>query len=56
VREQGPIPFGYSAVSTVRFVIWQAIRTGLKFWNIAETGESGNGVLTRVFLVSAIKV
>jgi SAM-dependent methyltransferase len=56
VREQGPIPFGYSTVSTIRFAVWQAIRIGLKFWNIAETGESGNGVLTRVFLVSAIKV
>jgi 2-polyprenyl-3-methyl-5-hydroxy-6-metoxy-1,4-benzoquinol methylase len=54
-REVGPVPFGYSAVSTIRFVIWRAVRAGLKIWNLAEIGNTGSGVFTRVFLVSAIK-
>jgi 2-polyprenyl-3-methyl-5-hydroxy-6-metoxy-1,4-benzoquinol methylase len=54
-REQGPVPWGYSAASTLRWCVWQAIRAGLKVWNIAETGDAGSGVFTRVFLVSAKK-
>ena len=50
VREQGPIPWGYSAMSTARFAVWQGIRLGLKLWNVIETGSSGNGVFSRVFL------
>lgn len=55
VREQGPVPWGYSAASTLRWCVWQAIRSGLKVWNIAETGDAGSGVFTRVFLVTAKK-
>jgi len=55
-REQGPIPNGYSIKSSVRHFIWQGIRTGLKLWNIAETGGEGSGVFTRVFLVSGVKI
>jgi len=54
-REQGPIPKGYSLKSSVRYAVWQCIRTGLKLWNIAETGGSGSGVFTRIFLVSGRK-
>lgn len=54
-RELGPIPFGYSAASTLRAALWQLIRASLKFWNIVETGHPGCGVFTRVFLVSATK-
>ena len=54
-REAGPVPWGYSAVSTVRYLIWQLIRCGLSLWNLVETGSKGDGVFTRVFLVSGIK-
>ena len=54
-RETGPVAFGYSLKSSVRFMIWQTIRAGLKLWNLAETGGAGSGVFTRVFLISAIK-
>ncbi|MEJ5270320.1 MAG: class I SAM-dependent methyltransferase [Hydrogenophilus sp.] len=50
-REQGPVPWGYSAASTLRWCFWQGIRAGLKVWNVAETGDAGSGVFTRVFLV-----
>lgn len=55
VRELGPVPIGHSALSTVRYVIWQTIRAGLKFWNLAETGNVGSGVYTRVFLITCLK-
>ena len=48
-RETGPIPLGHSIKSTIRYLIWQTIRAGLKLWNLAETGSSGSGVFTRVF-------
>jgi 2-polyprenyl-3-methyl-5-hydroxy-6-metoxy-1,4-benzoquinol methylase len=54
-RELGPVPFGYSMISTIRAALWWMIRGGLKFWNLIETGDSGSGVFTRVFLVSATK-
>lgn len=54
-RETGPVPWGYSVASTVRFLIWQLIRVSLMLWNLAETGSKGDGVITRVFLISAIK-
>lgn len=55
VREQGPVPWGYSLRSTTRYIIWQNIRMGLKLWNIAETGSPGSGVFTRNILASGIK-
>jgi 2-polyprenyl-3-methyl-5-hydroxy-6-metoxy-1,4-benzoquinol methylase len=54
-REQGPIPLGYSAVSTGRYLLWRVIRACLQFYNAVETGSLGSGVFTRVFLVSGIK-
>ena len=56
VREEGPIPWGYSAMSTARFAVWQGFRLGLKLWNAVETGNSGNGVFSRIFLASGCKV
>lgn len=53
-REMGPVPWGYSMISTIRFLIWQWIRFGLKVFEITETGSSDN-VFTRVQLVSGIK-
>ena len=55
VREQGPVPLGHSCKSTIRFILWQVIRLGLKTCNLAETGGAGSGTLTRNFLVSARK-
>ena len=54
-RETGPIFLGYSLKSTVRYLIWQPIRLGLKLWNLAEMGDAGSGVFTRVFLISSKK-
>ena len=54
-RETGPVPWGYSLFSSIRFLIWRSIRLGLKIWNLAETGSSGSGVFTRVFLITALK-
>jgi SAM-dependent methyltransferase len=54
-REQGPLPWGYSLKSSLRWLVWQGIRLGLKVYNLAETGDSGSGVFTRVFLASGVK-
>jgi 2-polyprenyl-3-methyl-5-hydroxy-6-metoxy-1,4-benzoquinol methylase len=54
-REAGPLPLGSSLRSSVRYLIWQVIRAGLRIWNLAETGSAGTGVWTRVFLISGIK-
>jgi 2-polyprenyl-3-methyl-5-hydroxy-6-metoxy-1,4-benzoquinol methylase len=54
-RELGPVPWGYSMASTGRYVAWQFIRVMLKLWNLAETGKSGSGIFSRVFLVSGCK-
>jgi SAM-dependent methyltransferase len=54
VREQGPVPWGYSPASTLRWILWRVIRAGLQVWNISETGSFAE-VLTRVFLISAKK-
>lgn len=54
-REQGPIPFGYSASSTVRSAMWGSIRVALKVWNYAEIGSPGSGIFTRNFLISGRK-
>lgn len=53
-REQGPIPLGYSFASTSRWIVWQAIRSALQLWNLAETGRT-LPVLTRVFLIQAVR-
>lgn len=49
-REQGPVPWGYSFNSTLRWINWRIVRAGLQFWNLAEIGTSLS-VLTRVFLI-----
>ena len=54
-REMGPVPLGYSTPSTLRWVLWQAIRAALKVWNLAETGDRGSGVYTRIFLISGLR-
>jgi 2-polyprenyl-3-methyl-5-hydroxy-6-metoxy-1,4-benzoquinol methylase len=48
VQECGPIIHG--PISFFRWVIWRMISLHLKIWNLAETGNIGSGVYTRVFL------
>ncbi len=52
-REQGPVVHGL--LSAGRFVCWLCIRTGLKLWNLAETGTIGSGIFTRVFIIKGEK-
>jgi len=54
-RECDPVPFGYSILSTIRAFLWQIIRLGLITYNLIETGNTGYGVYTRVFLASGIR-
>ena len=51
-RELGPVPRGYSVASSMRSWLWRGIRLGLRLYNLAETGNTGSGVFTRVFLIS----
>lgn len=52
-REAGPVAHGIR--SAVRACLWQIIRCGLLAWNYIETGCRGDGVFTRVMLMSARK-
>ena len=54
-REAGPVPWGYSTRSTVRYCGWRIVRAALALVNLAETRGSGGGIWSRVFLASAIK-
>lgn len=48
IQECGPIIHG--PISFFRWLIWRSISFNLKVWNLAETGNIGSGVYTRVFL------
>jgi hypothetical protein len=52
-REQGPVPV--SLLSGVRWGLWRLSRLGPLFYNLVETGSAGSGVLTRVFIASAVR-
>jgi len=52
-REAGPVVHGLK--SAVRACLWRVIRSGLVAWNYIEIGCRGDGVFTRVMLVSARK-
>ena len=54
-REAGPVPWTYSMRSTVRYGCWRIVRLVLAMVNLIETGSAGAGILSRVFLVSAVK-
>lgn len=49
-REAGPVPHGL--VSSLRWLTWQAIRQGLRLYNLAEMGTIGSDVFTRNFLIA----
>ncbi len=54
-RETGPIPRGYSLKSTIRFGIWQIIRTLFWLITLIETGGDEQRIYTRVFIQSGVK-
>lgn len=54
-RELGPVAWGYSLKSTIRYIAWQFIRLRMKIFNAIETGSPGSGIFTRIFMISAIK-
>lgn len=53
-KEAGPVVLG--AKSFVRWLVWKLIRSGLVIWNLAETGQVGSGIFTRVFRARAVRV
>jgi len=52
-REQGPVPT--SVLSGVRWGLWKLTRLSSLLYNLVETGSIGSGVLTRVFIASAVR-
>lgn len=48
-------PYIHGVKSLVRWSLWQSINVGLRLWNLAETGSSGSGIYTRVFVATAQK-
>jgi SAM-dependent methyltransferase len=54
-REQGPIPWGYSLISSMRYFGWRCARTAWQFFNFIETGGFGQGVYTRSFIIKGEK-
>ena len=54
-RETGPIPWGYSMLSSLRYAIWKMIRLGLMFYHRIETGGPGSRIFTRAFTISATR-
>jgi SAM-dependent methyltransferase len=52
-RETGPIPFGL--FSFVRLVLWKLIRFAIIAYNVIETGGSGSGIFTRVFISRGVR-
>jgi len=52
--ETAPIAHGFK--SAIRWMLWRIIRSGLRMWSMAETGDSGrNAVFTRNLLAVAIR-
>jgi SAM-dependent methyltransferase len=54
-RELGPVAFGYSTLSTVRYMMWRCLCAALRLWNRIEMGVPGSGIFTRVFIITACK-
>ena len=48
-RECGPVPHGL--VSGIRYLVWQALRLGIKGWLLVELADSKGGVYTMDMLV-----
>lgn len=54
-RECEPPPYGHSALSSIRYLLWQLIRLQYMARNLIETGTAGDRIFTRVFLITGIK-
>ena len=54
-REAGPVPWRYSLRSTLRYGCWRIVSLALALVDLIETGSAGAAILSRVFLVSAVK-
>jgi 2-polyprenyl-3-methyl-5-hydroxy-6-metoxy-1,4-benzoquinol methylase len=52
-RETGPVVHGL--FSFIRKLIWKIYWCFLAVWDMAEKGDIGSGVYTRVFVISALK-
>ncbi len=52
VHEKGPVPWGYSPASALRWCEWQCIRAGLNAFDIADTRDAGSRVFTRLFALA----
>lgn len=52
-RESGP--FAHGVRSWVRTAAWGVVRSGLKLYDLIETGGDNGGVYTRVFVATAVK-
>ena len=54
-RECAPIPVGHSIKSSIRFLLWQMIRSGLIIWNYVEVGFLKSNLFSRNFLIKGDK-
>jgi 2-polyprenyl-3-methyl-5-hydroxy-6-metoxy-1,4-benzoquinol methylase len=52
-RESGPFSHGFR--SSVRSFLWRILRSGLRLYDLIETGGENGGVYTRVFVAAAVK-
>lgn len=55
-RETGPVPWGYSIKSSIRYYMWQIIRWLLKLYNLVEIDGIGSGTYTRISLITTKKL
>ncbi len=49
------VPYVHGVKSLVRAALWRMINASLTVWNLAETGNQGSGIYTRVFVATAVK-
>lgn len=54
-RECGPALWGNSFASTIRSILWSALRLGFISWNLIEIGTMGDRIFTRNFIISGVK-
>ena len=52
-RESGPFAHGFT--SWVRTLLWGVVRSGVKLYDLIETGGDNGGVYTRVFVATVRK-
>ena len=52
-RESGPFFHGFK--SLLRTLLWRVVRSGLRLYDLIETGGDNGGVYTRVFVATAVR-